>query len=151
MEQFFVDYLDRLRLLHDDIKTAVAGLPAAALDWSPGPEMNSIAVLVTHAMGAERFWIGDVAVGQPSGRVRADEFKVNSLELADLQNLLDGTLAYVEDTLPSLSLADLDRLQSRPNLDRQFSVGWCLLHALEHTAVHTGHIQLMRQLWDQRE
>jgi len=150
MEQFFIDYIDRLRLLHDEIKTAVSGLSTAALDWSPGPEINSITVLVTHAMGAERFWIGDVAVGQPSGRVRADEFKVNNLEVSDLLNLLDSTLAYVEGTLPSLSLAVLDRLRNRPNLDRQFSVGWCLLHTLEHTAVHTGHIQLMRQLWDQR-
>ena len=28
---------------------------------------------------------------------------------------------------------------------------WCLAHALEHTALHLGHMQIMRQLWRQRE
>ena len=29
-------------------------------------------------------------------------------------------------------------------------VAWALLHALEHTAIHLGHMQIMRQLWEQR-
>jgi hypothetical protein len=29
-------------------------------------------------------------------------------------------------------------------------VGWALLHALEHTAIHLGHIQITQQLWDQK-
>jgi hypothetical protein len=28
-------------------------------------------------------------------------------------------------------------------------VAWALLHALEHTTLHLGQIQLTRQLWEQ--
>jgi uncharacterized damage-inducible protein DinB len=150
MEQFFVDYLDRLRVMHAEIKQALAGLPPEALDWSPGPEMNSIAVLVAHSMGAERFWLGDMALGQSSDRVRAREFEVSKLTGPDLQNVLDETFAFVKGAVAGMSLAGLADLCESPNHDEPFTVGWCLLHALEHTAVHTGHIQLMRQLWQQR-
>ncbi|NIU62141.1 MAG: DUF664 domain-containing protein, partial [Gammaproteobacteria bacterium] len=33
---------------------------------------------------------------------------------------------------------------------REFRVSWSLLHALDHVAQHTGHVQITRQLWDQR-
>ena len=36
-----------------------------------------------------------------------------------------------------------DRLDAR-----EFTVAWCLLHALEHSAVHLGHMQIVRQLWE---
>ena len=34
--------------LHADIEKVMENLPVEALDWVPGPEMNSIAVLVVH-------------------------------------------------------------------------------------------------------
>ncbi len=60
METFFKDYLERLETLHSEIETAILGLTPDALDWIPGKEMNSIAILVVHLTGAERYWIGDV-------------------------------------------------------------------------------------------
>jgi hypothetical protein len=30
------------------------------------------------------------------------------------------------------------------------NIAWSLLHALEHTALHLGHMQLTRQLWEQQ-
>ena len=80
METFFEDYFERMQTLYTDIKTVLEGLPPQALDWSPGPEMNSIAVLVTHLTGAARFWVGDVAAQEPSGRVRAQEFQVHGVQ-----------------------------------------------------------------------
>nr|MBC8492461.1 DUF1572 family protein [Chloroflexota bacterium] len=47
------DYWERLQALHADIERTIAGLPQAALDWAPGPEMNSLAVLAVHVAGAE--------------------------------------------------------------------------------------------------
>ena len=35
--------------------------------------------------------------------------------------------------------------------DRNFSAGWALAHALEHTAPHLGHAQVTRQLWERKE
>ena len=39
------EYLDRLEALHAGLEEAIAGLPVEALDWVPGPGMNSLAVL----------------------------------------------------------------------------------------------------------
>ncbi len=151
MELFFADCLARLEILHSEMVQAIAGLSQEALDWSPGPEMNSMAVLAVHTAGAERYWIGDVIGQDNSGRVRDEEFVTEGLDEAALRQKLDAALAHSRGVLAALSVADLaePRLSSRHGED--FSVGWALVHAVEHTAVHTGHIQLMRQFWEQSQ
>jgi uncharacterized damage-inducible protein DinB len=143
------DYFDILTALHNGLKQAIAGLPTAALDWVPGPEMNSIAVLVVHTAGAERYWIGDVAGGQPSGRDRPAEFQTQGLDETDLVSHLDDALAESEKILAQLTLEDLTALRSSPLHDREGTVMWAVLHALEHTANHLGHIQVTRQMVEQ--
>ena len=76
------DYYQRLSGLHDGLKQAIAGLSAEALDWVPGPDMNSLRVLMVHTAGAERYWIGDMAGQQPSGRDRDAEFRARGLDEA---------------------------------------------------------------------
>lgn len=60
MEAFFEQYLDRLALVHQEIEATVDGLPLEAMDWIPGPEMNSLGVLLAHVAGSEKHWFGDV-------------------------------------------------------------------------------------------
>jgi hypothetical protein len=31
--------------------------------------------------------------------------------------------------------------------DRVIPVRWCILHVIDHTALHLGHMQLTYQLW----
>jgi uncharacterized damage-inducible protein DinB len=150
MEQFLTDYLERLQSLHEDMKKAISRLPQAALDWVPGPGMNSLCVLLMHAAGAERYWIGDVACQDPSGRNRAAEFEVRGLDAANLQARLDQSLSYAEGVLAGLKLADLKETRTSPRDDRKFTAGWALAHALEHTALHLGHAQVTRQLWERQ-
>ncbi len=145
MIQFATDYLNRLRELHEDVKKSYAGLPQADLDWEPGNEMNSFTVLVTHLAGAERYWIGDMVGQDSSNRVRATEFKVTGLTAAALDQRLDEVLTHSEQVLAQLSPDDLALMRVSSQNNQEFSVSWCLLHALEHTAVHVGHLQLMRQ------
>ncbi len=104
MLQFYVDYMDRLADLHSQIGEAVADLPAEALDWSPGPEMNSIGVLIVHLAGAERYWIGDVAGQDPSGRDRAAEFRAGGLTAQDLIARMEASRAHAQGVLAHLSL-----------------------------------------------
>jgi len=148
MEQFFADYLERLQGLHEDMKETFRTLPQRALDWVPGPGMNSLSVLVFHATGAERYWIGDVALQDPSGRDRAAEFKVQGLDAAKLAERLDNSLAYAKGAAQKLKLATLHEIKLSPRDDRKFTAGWALAHALEHTALHVGHAQMTRQLWE---
>ena len=82
MNVIFEAYLERMGRIYNNILSAIEGLPQAGLDWVPGPDMNSISMLVFHLTGAERYWIGDVVLGDPSNRDRPAEFRVKRLEAA---------------------------------------------------------------------
>ncbi len=150
MEIFFTAYLDCLEKLHTGFEQALDGLPPEALDWVPGTEMNSITRLAVHTAGAERYWIGDVAGRDPSGRERSAEFRALGLDAAALRSRLAAALEHSRGVLERLSLADLAALRISPRDGQQFTVAWALAHALEHTALHLGHIQMTRQMWEQR-
>jgi uncharacterized damage-inducible protein DinB len=147
MQEFFIAYYERLQTLHSEIAGAISDLPLAALDWQPGPAMNSLSVLVAHTAGAERYWIGDVVGRDPSGRVRSEEFETEGRSGPELQKLLNSTLAHSYDVIQTLSLEDLEEARHSSRDDMSYSVAWALAHALEHTAIHLGHIQIGRELW----
>ena len=151
MTPFYKSYLDKLTELHNDLAKAIDGLPQAALDWVPNPEMNSIDVMIFHLTGAERYWIGDVGSGDPAPRDRAAEFRASGNSVEVLRKRLDDNLAYTRRALEALTLQDLEKVVKSPRDGQEFTVAWALLHAMEHTAIHLGHVQLTRQLWDQKQ
>jgi len=150
MESFYMDYLNSLQELHDEIRNAIKGLPQEALDWTPGMEINSLGVLVIHLTGAERYWIGDVVAGKPSERDREAEFKAKGASQQELLERLDANEALIRVVLEPLTLPDLEQPRTSPRNARSVTVAWALCHVLKHTALHLGHIQITRQLWDQR-
>ena len=141
-------YWECLQGLHAGIERTIESLPPEALDWVPGPDMNSLGVLAVHVAGAERYWIGDVVGSDPSGRDRAAEFLVRGLAAAVLKARLAETLTHSQTVLERLTLPDLEATRVSPRDGHVFTASWCLAHALEHTALHLGHMQLTRQLWD---
>ena len=148
MQSFFANYLSNLREYHDEIRNAIKGLPQNALDWTSGADINSINVLVTHLIGAERYWIGDVIAGESSDRDRAAEFKVQGLSEQELLPKLSEIEQYIEKTLETFALQALDEQRISPRNGREVTVGWALCHALKHTSLHLGHIEITRQLWE---
>lgn len=148
MQTFFTEYLGLLKKCHDDILQAVEGLSPAALDWTPGREMNSIGVLMTHIIGSERYMIGDIAALESSNRDREAEFQVHDFEREALQQRLNDNLEYARTVVEKMTLQDLESKRVLPN-GREYTVAWALLHGLEHAALHLGQIQLTRQLWEQ--
>jgi hypothetical protein len=154
MQTFFQDYIQRLTDLHQEILNAIYDLPEEALDWTPikdtSGDMNSINVLVTHLCGAERYWIGEVACGDRAGRVRAEEFKVSGMDAEVLVAKINSTTKYAQSAIEKLRVDDLMKTGMTKTDNQQFTVGWALLHALEHTAIHLGHIQITRQLWEEK-
>ena len=151
MNRFYIDLLDRLQDIHEDVSKVLNGLPQEALDWSPGPGMNTVCVIVVHLTGAERYWIGDVVGGDLSGRDRGEEFRAWGWSKEDLKARLEKTLAHTEMVFEKLTLADLEKMCISHRDGREFTAGWSIAHALDHAALHTGHLQLIHQLWDQRQ
>jgi uncharacterized damage-inducible protein DinB len=149
METFFADYIKVLEQLHTDFKSALQGLPPEALDWKPGSETNSLTVLAVHTAGSERYWVGDVVAEETSNRDRESEFRTQDLSTADLVARLDASLSYIQQVLEKLDMARLNEDRYIARSQRTVSCGWALLHVIEHTAQHTAHAQLTRQLWEQ--
>lgn len=150
MNPFYQALADRFHELHGDIIRDLEALPATAIDWKPGNEMNSVAVIVVHLTGAERFLIGDVVMGESSNRNREAEFKISGMTKDDLIKRLTDSEAYMAAALDKLTLADLETTRIHPRHGNQVLVAWTVLHALEHTATHVGHINMTLQLWHQR-
>jgi uncharacterized damage-inducible protein DinB len=151
MQTFFMEYLNSLQEMHTGIREAVGGVPQSALDWTFASEMNSLNVLAVHLMGAERYWIGDVVDGEPSGRDRDAEFRVQGLSEHELIQKLSDHEAYLRKTLEKFAVQELEEKRISPRDGREFTVGWALCHALKHTALHVGHIQITRQLWEKQQ
>ena len=147
-DQFFADYLERLEALQHKLHKEVRDMPAEAMDWSPGPEMNSVAVLLAHITGLLHEGI-DIALGDPPGRVREQEFQTRGVLSAEMLRRLDAVIDYARGALPRLGLEDLEK--ERKDEDGTVTCGWALLHALEHAYLHLGHVQLTCQMWRQRE
>jgi uncharacterized damage-inducible protein DinB len=153
MHALFTSITQQLQDLHAEAEGVLNGLPPAALDWKPEgkslSDTNSVAVLIVHLTGSERYWIGDVAGGEPSGRDREAEFRTRGMDTAALRQRLADTLAHSRRVLERLEIADLESPRvSTQRKDETFTVAWAITHALEHTAVHIGHLHLTRQWWE---
>jgi len=139
-----------LRAQEEGFREVLAGLPDEALNWRPGPDMNSLAVLVEHAWASAQMWTARAA-GQQVQRDRAAEFRANR-GAAALRELLAGGLARVEELLAAVDPTRYDEADEsavRPGQAREEPItrAWCLLHAIEHLSEHLGQAQLTRQLW----
>lgn len=143
-------YLEMLDDLRGQIAKLIDGLSAEALNWRPieGEDdhvTNSLAVMVAHVAGAEHFWIHEVAGGQPPTRDRPAEFVTEVDSSEPLLAKLETNAQETRKVLTGLTAADLD--STRQAHERRVPMRWALLHAIDHTALHLGHMQITYQLW----
>lgn len=115
------------------------------------PETNTLFALATHLVGAGEFWVLVIAGGRSMPRDRAAEFRASG-SLADLTARYERWIAGVHEALAALKpdqmeqRVDVNRYRSNPTTSEEVSVREALLHAVEHSALHLGHIQITRQL-----
>ena len=148
MESLLKDYLELMNDVVTGFEQTISGLPSAGLNWKPGDDTNSIAVLTVHTAGATKFLIGDIVLGEPIPRDRDKEFAAQGLAEADLKKHLSDLSAYLNETVPRMTLEMLAEKRQIRATER--TAGWALLHALDHAREHLGHVQLTRQLWEQQ-
>ncbi|MGO8948598.1 MAG: DinB family protein, partial [Ktedonobacterales bacterium] len=115
------------------------------------PETNTLFALATHLVGAAEFWVLVLAGGRSIPRDRPAEFRASG-SLSDLTARYESWIAGVHEVLDALApekmeqRIDLSRYRSSPSPSQEVSVREALLHAVEHSALHLGQIQITRQL-----
>jgi hypothetical protein len=131
----------------DEIRRGVAGLSVDELNARPaGGETNSVAVIVTHALGATLSWLS-LAMGAPlPDRDRDAEFRT----VAD-----DGFAATTEERiarcLAVLGYGPWDPARlGTPNWNARLAeprtAAYAAAHALAHLGEHVGHLHMTREL-----
>lgn len=143
-------YLQMIDDLRGQVRNLVADLPADALNWRPLPgsddhAMNSLAALAAHVAGAEHFWIAEVIGGYPTTRERSAEFVVEVDGAAPLLRRLDDVAGETREVFARLTAENLEG--TREARGRPVTVRWGVLHVVDHTALHLGHMQITYQLW----
>ncbi|MBI2831179.1 MAG: DUF664 domain-containing protein, partial [Chloroflexi bacterium] len=146
-------YLTELGLLRKQVHTAVQGLNDEAANWHPLPEgTNSIYGIISHLIGGESYWVRQVIAGETLQRDREAELHATG-SLSELLERWDKAGKDSAAILGNLTLKELGETRS-PSIHRpewgDITVRWCILHVISHLSLHVGHIQLTRQLWEQR-
>jgi hypothetical protein len=146
-----------LHLLSDQALAQLEGIPEDDLnDWKPAQgleDINTFYALATHLVGAGEFWVLHAAGGRPLERDRPAEFRARG-DLGSLKARYKRWLTESREVLAALTEDDVSRMFVRDNDPRtgsravRWTVADCLIHAVEHTAVHVGHLHIQRQLWN---
>jgi len=130
--------------VHRQIREQVEGLDRKALNWTPHPEANSIAVLVFHTLGSEREMINAVR-GITTERDRPAEFEVEA-DAADLIALLEIADADMERHVDALTAHDLTAPRPRGDRPPRPGLDW-LVRNYGHEREHLAQIELTKQLY----
>ena len=103
--------------------------------------------LVTHILGACEWWVGHILLGEPSQRVRADEFTAVGT-IADLRASVRDWLATLHVRKPDIDAATsiAGTPSTQEPLPGEWTVGAVLLHVYEELAQHLGHLEITADL-----
>ena len=132
----------------------VSGMSQEHAAAAPLTSPTSAAGIVKHLALVEDFWftagIAQQGVPEPWAGVSFDddpdwEFRTARSEpLADSVRLYEQACARSRAAIAPLSLEDTARGRRRG----EYSLRWVLVHMLEETARHLGHLDILRELAD---
>ncbi len=121
------------------------GLDAAALNWQPIPQANSLFVLATHMIGNIEETVWGIICGNPVERNREAEFQAQAVDPAALQQHWQLLRQKIDDQLATFSAADLAAMRTHPRRG-PMSANGILIVVARHAAEHLAHAELTRDL-----
>ncbi len=154
-----------LQYQRDSVLKVVDGLPEEAWQTPVVPSGWTVAGLLWHLGGVEHHWLQHVTTGV------MEERQTGEAEGDDNEDAYDPEAAFICDE-PSADLIANYRDECRrsdevlavtpldaaprgldfhpdPDYTRQITnVRWIVLHVIEETAVHSGHLEIARELLD---
>lgn len=132
---------------HQEILTLVESVGIEGMNWVPAyKDVNSIYALATHTILSQLWWIKENLHGQMIERDRPAEFTANAQDLVSLKRTYKDVQKLTEEILESLKEDDLQII--REVRDKKVTIEWIVLHVIDHTGLHLGHLQLTKQLWE---
>lgn len=143
-----------LQALSDQYLESFEGIPDDDLNsWKPSAEqqgggaMNTFATLAVHVVAAARWRIEEQTFDIPYPRDRENEFSANASRV-EIEDLFGTMLSEFRKLIASDRDVDLNSLPAtiRDDDPDRTRLDW-LLSAIDHTALHLGHVQIHRQLW----
>lgn len=140
-------FLDHFRA---QIVKKVEGLTEEQARWKPAETANSLGAIVNHLAYVEHWWFHEVFLGKPSelpDDPDDEDFDFHSAYSLPLADMVARYEAECERSRGIVAAApSLDAMSANP--DRQVNLRWILLHMLEETARHAGHMDITRELID---
>jgi hypothetical protein len=145
--------MDRLRFQRQTVRKKADGLSEADAHraFLPSPLMT-VAGLVSHLRWNEHSWFEVSLLGLPNrgpwteGGHPDVEMMVDDVPLGRLLDEYDGQCARSDEIAAGLPLEAVER--SVPDGLHACSLRWILLHMIEETARHNGHLDILRELAD---
>lgn len=145
----FASYIHRVV---DGAVAALSGLSDQQINCRSGAiDANSMYAVATHMVAMGEFWVLGLVGGAEVARDRQAEFRAAGagadviLRLQDWARASGVLFASLDGSvLADDALVPQEYFQSGGFAAGRFSKRECLLHVLEHSALHLGHLEMMR-------
>lgn len=124
----------------------IEGLDDEQIRWRPAPTANSLGVIVVHLGYAERLWVRAVFAGEDMDMTWRDDM----FHLPDGWSAADAVAFYRTETAAADAVLDRAPSFDEPSKAavRPTTLRWVVLHLIEETARHVGHMDITRELLD---
>jgi hypothetical protein len=123
-------------------------LDDAQIRWAPAPTANSLGVIAVHLGYAERLWLRAVFAGETMDMT----WRQHMFDLPDGWSLDDVVAFYRAETAAADAVLGRATSFDEPSAGpiRSTTLRWVVLHLIEETARHVGHMDITRELLDGR-
>ncbi|WP_202701951.1 DinB family protein [Flavobacterium sp. UGB4466] len=143
--------IDTLKILFNrdlnKLKVEIESYQNEALIWAIAPDIsNSAGNLCLHLMGNINTYIGAELGKTDYVRDRPLEFSLKDIPRSELISKIERTILMVNNTLDSLTEADLELIYPQIVFEKEMTTGFFLVHLSTHLAYHLGQINYHRRL-----
>jgi uncharacterized damage-inducible protein DinB len=135
-------HIARTRLVKDypgQIAACLDALNDNQIWWRPNEQANSVANLLLHLAGSNRYYFGHVINGEPDARDRDAEFAARGgHSKTEVRRVWDEAVALADQLLGGLQPSRL--METTDRTGKTTTYAQVVLHVTHHNAVHVGQI-----------
>ncbi|MET1052345.1 MAG: DinB family protein [Mycetocola sp.] len=113
------------------------------------PSLTTVSGLVRHLADVERSWFRDDLAGEDDVPARwSDEDPDGEFRVTADDSLAEIIADYEQACTESRAVSATLQLDDRGSHNSDITLRWVMLHMIEETARHAGHIDVLRELLD---